>query len=774
MLKNKLLATFTAYLLVVSCAFAHDNVQPANSLDEALTAAKIDTVLLNSILKKLADPVAANSPKADSLALIILERFKSIGYTDGICRATHFIATQNYRNGNFKQALDYHKDLLKILPDANSDPTLIAGTYRYIAGEYFNLGSYDSAIYYGEQAIMEYSVTKDSQNIARALNLLGGIYWSRGSYTKASEKFFESLKIKEALSDTLGAANTYNNIGLIFDSQSKLPEALEMYQKSLDTYTKTGNSRGIGKACNNIAIIKKNQGKYSESLEMFMRSLEIDRTVNNIDEMGKTLNNIGLLYLDINNIPSGIDYFNQAFAAFTQSGNDNGLTAVYINLGRANLIQNNYANAEMYYQKGFKLASKIKSSEWMRDSYQGLYLVSKKIGKYRAAMVFHEKYMVLNDSLRSIENLNKLDQLKVEFETDKQEKEIAILSKDNELNILKLKKQESYSRLLTTIMLSVALILIITFIYNHQLRTDKKLLLQKNHEISQQKEEIQSQRDLLESTITELNQQKEELISQSEQIEKQNRFITGINVRMTEGLEYASLIQQSLLPRITLFENYFNNHFILFKPKNLVSGDLYWLWENGGDLIFAVADCTGHGVAGAFMSVMVVSLLKDAIGVNRLTQPSQIAEYLSRELSKSSSTEDTIVGVDFIICNFSSSTKELSYSGNHINFMLSTANGVEIVKVRQRHNSGEIDKTFTTNSINLNKGDRLYFYTDGYTDQLSGVKRKKMGRVEFQELLQAIKEQPYSLHKEGIDAFFEKWRGDFDQIDDVLVLGLEV
>lgn len=778
MLNKKISTVILIICLLSTSLIAQNNISLIDSIKIETSNAKFDTVLLNKILKRLDERKLRNLSQTDSIAQVILQRFKTINYTEGAQRTTHFIATLNYKRGNFKQALDHHKELLNQLEQNNTNPHLKANTYRFITGEYLNMGVFDTAIVFGEKAISEFQHLNDTQNIASCLNLLGGIYWNKGILKKASEKLYESLKIKEELKDTFGVANAYNNIGLIFDSQGKLDEAIEMYSKALELYRKINNEKGnqgVGKACNNIAVSKKNQGKYSESLEMFMRSLEIDKKQNNIDEIGKTLNNIGLLYLELKDVKTGISYFNQALNALTQSSNDNGIAAVYINLGRANLMQKKYSTAEIYYKKSLLLSEKIGSNEWLRDSYKGLFSVAKATNRNYEALTFLEKYKVLDDSLRSIENLNKLDQLKIEYETEQKEKEIALLSKDNELNVLKLKKQESYTHLLLTIIISGAIIILLISLYVHRLRVDKNLLIQKNAEITQQKEEISAQRDLLEATNTELNQQKEELLTQTEQIEKQNDLISGINRRMTEGLEYASLIQQTLMPNASVFERYFKNQFIIFKPKDIVSGDLYWTWEINDDLIFAVADCTGHGVAGAFMSVMAISILKDAVGVNNLYEPEQISNYLYKEFKKSSNTEiDSMLGVDFLVCKYNKASKILTYCGNHMNFIVGKKGNIEFIKVGKLFGSNSVQPNFTNNTIELESNDRLYFYTDGYTDQLSGIKRKKMGRTEFQNLIVSIEIHPLQLQPEIIDTFYKKWKGNFEQVDDVLVIGLEV
>lgn len=757
---------------IANPSYGQNSTVLIDSLLQQLTQAKSDTAKLSKILTHIETAKIWHLPQVDSIAKTIHIRFKAKGYTLGELKAKSTIATIHYKKGDFRTALQQHKELLEKLPNGSNNH-LKAITFKFITGEYLNLGLFDSAIIYGENAIVAFQEIADSSNIAQSLNLLGGIYWNKGELSKASEKLYQSLTIRQKIKDTLGAANNYNNIGLIFDSQGKLNEALDMYNKALVLYQKINNEQGAGRAYNNIAIVKKSQKKYSESIEMYLKSLEIDKKQNNIDDLGKTLNNIGALYLDLNDIENGIDHLNQARNAFIKSGNQNGTTAVYINLGRAFLLKKNYTQAEQYYQKAHVLAQKIGSNEWLRDSNEGLYRISKATGNTAKALQYHELYMQLNDTLRSLENLNKLDHLNIEFETKQKEKEIALLSKNKELNDLKLKRQKLLSHLLLSIAVSAIVIIILSSLYVRHLRSDKQLLLLKNAEITQQNEEIQAQRDMLESANAELTQQKEELQAQSDQIGKQSTIISGVNRRMTEGLEYASIIQQALLPNTQIFKNYFNNHFVIYKPKDIVSGDLYWAWEKDGSIIFTIADCTGHGVAGAFVSIMAISILKDAIGVKKLYDPEKIADFLYTEMVKGSApTQSSIIDIDFTICKYTPSTKQFVYSGNRMNFFIARNNQVELVKVRQAQNSST--PHFSNCTMQLAKSDKLYFYTDGYTDQLNGVNRQKMGRKELHKIIETITTQPYPLHQAMIDGYYRKWKGAVDQVDDVLILSLEV
>jgi tetratricopeptide (TPR) repeat protein len=776
LLRRVALTVITGLLAALTYAAS---TSATDSLVLIVSQAGRDTAKLNLAFKKLAAADLPDPTKTDSLLIEILTRFKQLNYDDGINRVLAFRGDMLYQQGNFQQALEVEKELAQKYLRSKNSSLQLANAYKMIAGSFFNMGIHDSAIVYAEKSISLFKNLNDNQNIARSLNLLGGIYWNMGNLTKASEKLYESLRLREQLNDSLGMANAYNNIGLIYDSQGKLPEAMKMYENAVEIYYKLRNDKGIGRVCNNMAIILKNQKKFSESLEMFLKSLEVDKKLNNIDDQGKTLNNIGQLYIEMGNVKAAIDYYQQARQLFLKSGNENGLAATLLNMGKATYDQKNYAESRNYYLQSLKIAQQINSTEWIRDAYHGLYLLAKQAGRSSEALNLFEHYKSLDDSLRGLENLNKIDQLRVEFETEKKEREISLLTKDNELKTLKLNRQKTYSHLLLTITIAVVAFLGLTALAIKRLRDDKKILIEKNQEIQAQKEEIESQRDLLEVTNAELNQQKEELQTQTDQIERQNYIIASANQRMTESLEYASLIQKSLSSDFKSFDKYFSNCSLLFMPKDIVSGDFFWVWDenNEDSFIFAIADCTGHGVAGAFMSLMAMNLLRDAVGVNNIVEPQKISTYLYNELIRKKASifdSNLIIGLDFIVCSYSPKKQQLCYSGNHLNFYLVREGEINKLRVERNIDRQSATLIFSQSCIDLQKKDRLYFTTDGFADQISETKRKKIGNSDFQNLLLSVGSYPIKQHSQLLAEYLSKWKGTYEQVDDVLVLGLEV
>jgi len=786
-----------ATLLLITFSTKSQNV---NSINEYIKDSKIDTSLLKEFILIIQKQQNIGSHKSDSLANQILTQSNEQRYPNGIALVFRYQGLDLFNKGNLRSSLSNHRKALEIFNEQN-DSTYIVFTNQSLAITYFNLGLQDSAIFFCEQAIKSFRYREDLKNLASCYNTLGGIFWAKGEYSKAADEFFKSLKIKEQQRDSIGIANTYNNIGILYDDQQKLSEALEMYHKSLEIFQKKGSKKGISKATNNIAIVLKNLNRCGEAIEMLLRSLEIDKELGNKNEQGKTLNNIGQLYIQINDPNKAIKYLNEAKIIFNESEDIISKIATDINLGRAYLALENYEKAQTYFSSSLKSASNNNFLEWIKESHFYLYQLYKKIGNLSAALINFEKYSTIRDSLRGIESLNRLDELKVQFETVQKEKEIVILNKENDLKNLEIKRQKSISWffiLVTGLTLFVTLLIGFGWLI---IRRDNKNLLYKNLEINQQKEEIETQRDQLESLNTklnlqnkeiedqfdqveslniELNQQKEEILAQRDQIEDKTKIISATNRRLTENIEYASRIQKALLPDLGLVKGYFSSQSILYKPKDIVSGDFYWMWPFEDRICFSVADCTGHGVSGAFMSILAYNFLKDSIITHGLKSPKEIVSFINNEvennLYSNLPSHEVKDGMDLIVCFYYPKKNLLEYSGAHSSF-IHLRNGVLTNYKTDRYSIGTRIKqsiSFTDNQLYLEKGDRLIFHTDGYIDQLDGINRKKIGRNTLHSLIETTHKLDIESQFKEADNYLVNWMGNSEQIDDILIWGLEV
>jgi serine phosphatase RsbU (regulator of sigma subunit) len=265
-----------------------------------------------------------------------------------------------------------------------------------------------------------------------------------------------------------------------------------------------------------------------------------------------------------------------------------------------------------------------------------------------------------------------------------------------------------------------------------------------------------------------------------EKVRERTTEIEAQKQEITSSIEYASRIQMAMLPVDEHFRTEFSDHFVLFKPRNIVSGDFYWIGENDKNIFFTVADCTGHGVPGAFMSTLGISTLNEII-TNRKNLQANTVLNLLREKTKTSLHQtgkegEAADGMDIAFCILHKNRKTLEYSGAYIPLIL--IQGGEIKEYRgDRMPIGIYYKEkgpFTNFEINVKKGDTIYIFSDGFTDQFGGPDDGKYKRANLKKLLSEIYYKPMSEQKQILETVFEEWKGNEDQIDDVTIIGVKI
>lgn len=293
-------------------------------------------------------------------------------------------------------------------------------------------------------------------------------------------------------------------------------------------------------------------------------------------------------------------------------------------------------------------------------------------------------------------------------------------------------------------------------------------------------DEIQRLRMEIETLKDEIESQKEELETRRDLAENQRDEITAQQKELTDSIKYASRIQSSLMPGSELFKKSFSDYFILNKPKDIVSGDFFWISELGGKTVVAVTDCTGHGVPGAFMSMLGIGLLNEIVNEMNIVQPNLILNNLRdrviKSLTKSGANNETMDGMDIALITVDREKHTLQFSGaNNPLIMIRNNNLSEIRGDRMPVGSYLITEIpFTNHEIEINANDSIYLFSDGYKDQYGWRNNRKLKHNKFLELLQSIQNVPMKAQKILLENNLENWMGDLEQIDDILVVGLQI
>lgn len=261
------------------------------------------------------------------------------------------------------------------------------------------------------------------------------------------------------------------------------------------------------------------------------------------------------------------------------------------------------------------------------------------------------------------------------------------------------------------------------------------------------------------------------------EVEKHKSELENRAKDINDSLNYAQRIQEALLPSENYFKNYFRESFIYFKPKDIVSGDFYWIGEKGDKVFIAAADCTGHGVPGALMSMIGIEIIEKTINVNHIEKPSKILSVLNKELEKTFSREKnigTIIrdGMDIGLCVVDRKLKKLEYSGAFFPLYLIRDNTlVELKDDKLIIGMNPSDAAYTNHEIDLKEGDMFYIFSDGYPDQFGGSANKKFMYRRFRYLLMTIHDFPVADQKAILEDNMRNWMNGNIQVDDMMVIG---
>lgn len=581
---------------------------------------------------------------------------------------------------------------------------------------------------------------------AEAFSGLGKIAYKNGETDAALTHFSEALKLFENEKYKEGLPGLYINIGLLYDDANNFKQAVEFYNKALVLAKEINDDVAEASSYTNLGSINLAQGKIEIGIEQLEKSLSIKEKHGNKKGMGVTLNNLGAAYYELKNYTKALKYFEDAYAIYIELDDKKSSFPACNNIGTIYFETGNLKKAVFYFNSAYQLAIELQSLNKRIVSLENLALVNKALGNFSDAADYSIKCSGLKDTLFNRDQVEITAEMQTKFSSEKKEQE-------NEILNLKV-KSESFIK--TIFIIAVGVLLIFVFFIFRGLRIKQKTnnaLKEKNKIIEEQKQTVENQKHI---------------------VEEQNKSIT-------DSIKYAERIQSAILPPDQMWNSILPNSFVFYKPKDILSGDFYWV-EQKGDLIFiAAADCTGHGVPGALISIVNYNLLNKATLEKDLNDPADILNYVNNQLIialhqtyQESSVKD---GMDISLCVINKKTLELNYAG--ANNPIYIINDKELIQINaDKFPVGAFieDKiqSFTTKKIQLQKNDLIYLFSDGYADQFGGEKGKKFKYQKLKDYLESIKHLSMIEQKENLATTFIDWRGNLEQVDDVLIIGVRV
>ncbi|MBL7888085.1 MAG: tetratricopeptide repeat protein [Bacteroidia bacterium] len=617
-------------------------------------------------------------------------------------------------------------------------------------------GVLDSSVVYYQKALDIMQELGDKTGMAAALNNIGYVFKSQGDILSALDCYHRSLKLYESMKDEKGIANSLNNLAIIYSRQGDTKTAINYNLRSIEITKKLKDSLSLGISMNNLALLYHKRNKPEEALKNLREALVIQEKIGDQEGVANSYNNIGYVYEESNDIDKALENYLLAYR-MSKSGSDKPvLVSTAINVGTLYLKKKNTTEAAKYAQEALQLAKEIEYVNELADAADLMSQVYKTKNDYKNALEMHEYYIKLKDSALNESTRKAALQMKYQYAYEK--KAVADSIKNNEAQKVKdaqIAAQESALKqektLKYVLFFGLALFIAISIYAYYRYRDTQR----KNTIIARQKEIVD---------------------------EKQKEIIDSIT--------YAKRIQLALLKEEAHVSKHLPEHFVLFQPKDIVSGDFYWSLEKteanttNKYWYLTVADCTGHGVPGAFLTMLGTSFLNEINATPDLLSPNEILDQLRirfiRDLNQSGRIGENKDGMDMSIFRLNLSTYELEWAGaNHPLWLLkkNADQSVEFIEVKgDKSPIGYSDKIepFSNFKFKLGKGDQLFLFTDGYADQFGGEKKKKFKRSQLKDLLLSIAEKPSLQQKQDLEQAFYDWKADMEQVDDVCVIGIRI
>ena len=558
------------------------------------------------------------------------------------------------------------------------------------------------------------------------------------------------LELKRVQGNSLYEAVLYNRAGVIFKELKDDAKAMEYLKKADRKFPATEKLSGqflISRIDNdkNLGVLYRNRKSFDTALFYLNRSLQEAERIRNDRWIGIDLNSLGILYNEIGNYPKAIECLERSVKLKVDADNKIGIATSYGNLGNLYQKIHNYKKAEEYYLSEYQLATETKDLKGLGEASKNLYELYDVMEQPQRAYPFLEEAFKARDSIYKFNIASESARLEAIYENEKKSKEIELSNfKNEELN----KNLELKNR--TQNMLILGALLLLVFLawalwsYRGKRQANRELN-RKNSEISQQKILVEHQ-----------------------------------NKEILDSINYAQKIQSAILPKEAEFRERFEDAFVMFRPKHIVSGDFYWISEKGRDIFYATADCTGHGVPGGFMSMLASSLLNEIVNESHIHEPAEVLNALRQRiiqaLKQKGEVGENKDGMDMSFCRFHRDTRTLTVAGANNAVWIARKGELEIIKADKFPvgiSSGEL-RPFTQKETVLERGTMIYTFTDGYPDQFGGEKGKKFMYKQFQELLLSNHALSCEEQSRALEKGFRNWKGSLEQVDDICVIGVRV
>ncbi|MCS6821859.1 MAG: tetratricopeptide repeat protein [Microscillaceae bacterium] len=744
---------------------------------------------------------------------------------------------QYYKSKQMVRAISYAKQAQDLARSYPNYPIYQGIALKNDAEIQFLQSKYKEALALAQQAESIFEELGHKKERVLVKNLIGSIYRIQGEYIQATNHFVNALQIAEKSKYQEGIALSVNNLGVVYENNGNLPKAIENYQKALQIYEQIAHEEGKSECYKNLGRVYFAKRDFDKALEYFDKSLKISEKLQNDRLIADAEQGIAKVYFERQEYEKTLTKLQKVLKIRENLSDKKAIAQTQKDLAKVYQEMQQLDKALELAQKSIKIAQTIDLKEDIMEASQILSHIYYEKQDYQRAYEYQLQYIGLKDTIFSRETNKIIANLQSSYELEKKQNELALLAREREMErqmflqkekqkqieqeLLRQKNREETERLLINIrqgkkneerlrrekerqaqeykrneemrkaqialmkesearerqvryFLIALLILAGFFGYYFYVNNRQKKII--NQRLQLQNEEIRIQRE-------ELNLKKDILEAQNEIIESKNRDIQS-------SILYAKRIQDAILPTEEQITKHISEYFILFKPRDIVSGDFYWFGDvtdgvtGQYKVIIAAADCTGHGVPGAFMSMIGDVLLSQIVLEKHITEPdlilnemnAGIRKALKQKQLKPDEADHTVTqdGMDIALCVWNKQLNLLEYAGARSPMYLVENGQMKEFKPDKMpiggYPMGE-EVLFSKQTHRLTTNCWVYMASDGYQDQFNGRTGKKFKSNRFKELLLQNHHLPAAEQKNILDQTIEDWREGSEQLDDILVVG---
>lgn len=681
----------------------------------------------------------------------------------------------------------------------------IATALSVKGNSYRALTIYDSAYYFLNQSL-EIRKKQDRKNkIAAVMQNLANVYYQEGKTADAITKYKEAIKISEEAGDKQAVLVATTNLASVYRTVGLTKKALESLNKAFEINKIVKDQTQESFLYATLSTLQNDLGNTDEAIKYGLKALEFAKKRQDLQNEAAIKNNLGMYYRTKNDLKQSFQYYQESIQSYSEMGDSLSMAAIYNNFANVCMANNqlelalqsslkalriakkegdtvlvynslltladgyakkkNFTQALAYANEAKPLVVSIGIKKDLKDMYSSfadMYFLMK---DYKNASEHMVKLLAYTDSINSENNSQLVTNLGVEMELNSKENEIELLNKNAEIKEIELDRQKNLRWFFAAAAFLFAMIGAITLFSYRRIKKANIIINDQKENLEIKNIEISAQKELVE--------------------EKQKEIIDSIN--------YAKRIQTAVLTGNEVWNKISKEHFILFKPKDIVSGDFYWAYNTpNGRAIFALADCTGHGVPGGFMSMLGNSFLNEIVVDNKIFKAGEILNKLRQKIITALDQEGHSQqkdGMDITLCVWNKLDNTLEFAGaNNPLWILrsvspleeggSRTGDVELIEYKaDKMPIGSYTETlrpFKSETIQLEKGDIMYLITDGFADQFGGPKGKKFKYRPLMDLLLQNSSAPMAEQKMILENAIEQWKEGYEQIDDVSLIGVRV